>query len=193
MNTRNNSFKNTLILHHITCMVKRCFLQNQSQNSCSWARSCKYYTNIGSGSWPEYVSENITLPYWSKKEPIHSLGCNNTSHFEKVAQDSFAAMVSGSFTCPTTHKMLNKKYQTASRLAPNHTGRMQQPRNLLCLACRLSNSKQSFIYCTIIFSVKKCCAAHFKKLCCNDCVVLWRKKVHLQFHSVYRSAREQNH
>lgn len=77
----------------------------------------------------------------------------------------------------TTHEMLNKKNWTTSRLAQNHPGRLQHPSNLLCLACRLSTSRQSLIYCTVIFSVGKCFAAHFQKSCCNDCIVPWQNQL----------------
>lgn len=95
-----------------------------------------------------------------KKESIHDLRCNNALRFGQVAQHNFVVILSDCFTCMnefrfTTREMLNKKYWIISWLAQNLIGRLQQHSNLLCLACRLSTSRLSFPYCTIISSLGK--------------------------------------
>lgn len=121
--------------------------------------------------WSEYESMNIILPFClqkkkKKKKSINDLECVNTLHFGQVAQHNFVVIPSGCFTCMnefsfTTHEMLNKKYWIISQLAQNLTGRFQQHSNLLCLACRLSFSRQFFPYCTI-FSTGKYLQFSFK-------------------------------
>lgn len=85
--------------------------------------------------------------------------------------------------------MLSKKNWTTSWLAQNHPGRLQQPSNLFCLACRLSTSRQSFIYCTIIFSVGEFCSS-LLEITLQWLYSLMAETSLLWFYPVCRSARE---
>lgn len=115
-----------------------------------------------------------------------------------MAQHSFVAIGSGCFTCmnefrSTTHEMLNKKNWTTSRLAQNHTGRLQQAAQQSALL-----SLQT-LYLKAIFHLLH---SNFlcRKMFCSTLIEITLQWLHslmaktgLWFYPVYRSAREHKH
>lgn len=140
--------------------------------------SCSHYACTMAWVW-EYEYYSTVWPTKKKKKSISDLGCVNTLHVGQVAQHNFVVIPSGCFTCMnefsfTTHEMLKKKHWIISQLAQNLTGRFQQHSNLLCLACSLSTSRQSFPY---NFLRRKIFTVLLKKQCCNECIVSWYRQL----------------